>query len=82
MTRHLHRVTLVWLSTRGFARLRALQPRRARMILAGWFAAPGEGVPRVQRVPSRRGKPSLCVLAEDVAALYALDVSDVHQLAA
>jgi hypothetical protein len=52
------------------------------MILAGWFAAPGEGVPRVQRVPSRRGKPSLCVLAEDVAALYGVGVDDLQQLAA
>lgn len=71
-----------WLSTRAFARLRVLQPRRARQILATWHATPGPCVPRVERVPSRRGLPALRVLAADVAALYALDVADVQQLAA
>ena len=74
-------MTSVWLSVAAFARLRCLQPRRARMVLAEWETT-SEPAPRVRRVPGRRGPPSLQVLAADVAALYALDVADVHQLAA
>jgi hypothetical protein len=36
----------------------------------------------VRRVSIGRGPASLQVLAADVATLYALDVADVHQLAA
>jgi len=86
-------MTPLWLSVAAFARLRCLRVRRARMILAGWEvawraydAAPAEHLvpdaPRARRVSVGRGPASLQVLAEDVAALYALDVSDVHQLAA
>lgn len=86
-------VTAAWLTVAAFRRLRCLQERRARMVLAEWEAEwraydadpaahPVPSVPRVRRVPGRRGPPSLQVLAEDVAALYALDVADVHQLAA
>ncbi|MDO9016665.1 MAG: hypothetical protein Q8S73_43035 [Deltaproteobacteria bacterium] len=82
-----------WLSVDAFRRLRCLQVRRARMVLAAWEAAwraydanpPAAlvpDVPRVRRVKGRRGPPALQVLAADVAALYALDVADVHQLAA
>lgn len=73
-------MTALWLSVAAFARLRCLRVRRARMVLATWERAPGS--PRVRRVSVGRGPASLQVLAEDVAALYALDVSDVHQLAA
>lgn len=86
-------VTTIWLDVVAFARLRCLQPRRARMVLAEWEAEwlaydadPSAhlvpSVPRVRRVAGRRGPPSLQVLAADVAALYALDIDDVHQLAA
>lgn len=72
-----------WLTSVAFARLRALRPRRARGVLAGWEAHQGApGVPTVRRVQGRRGSPALQVLAADLAALYALDVADVHQLAA
>jgi len=74
-------VTTLWLSTAAFRRLRCFTSlRRAQQVLAEWEATPGS--PRVRRVSVGRGRPSLQVLAEDVAALYALDVSDVHQLAA
>ena len=78
---HLHRVTSAWLSVVAFARLRCLQPRRARMVLAAWETT-SEPAPRVRRVPGRRGPPSLQVLAADVAALYGLGEVDVMQLAA
>lgn len=73
-------MTTPWLSTAAFRRLRCVTLRRAQQVLAEWEATPGS--PRVRRVSVGRGRPSLQVLAEDVAALYALDVSDVHQLAA
>jgi hypothetical protein len=73
----------LWLTAPRYARLRALQPRRARMILAAWAARQGEpGVPRVERIRRGRGPLSLCVLAADLARLYAVDEADVHQLAA
>jgi hypothetical protein len=50
------------------------------MVLAAWETAPF--APRVRRVSIGRGPASLQVLAADVATLYALDVADVHQLAA
>lgn len=86
-------MTHAWLTVAAFMRLRCLRERRARMVLAEWEAEwlaydadPSAhlipSVPRVRRVAGRRGPPSLQVLAEDVAALYALDVGDVHQLAA
>lgn len=72
-----------WLSVDRYARLRALKPRRARMILSAWEGQQGaEGVPRVERIQRGRGPRTLCVLAADVAALYAVDVGDVHLLAA
>lgn len=74
-------MTSAWLSVVAFARLRCLQPRRARMVLAGWETTT-EPAPRVRRVSVGRGRPSLQVLAEDVAALYGVGVDDVHQLAA
>lgn len=73
-------MTALWLSTAAFARLRAITRRRAQQVLAGWLRAPLS--PRVRVVAGGRGRPALQVLAEDVAALYALDVGDVHQLAA
>lgn len=86
-------MTTIWLDVVAFARLRCLQPRRARMVLAEWEAEwlaydadpaahPVPTVPRVRRVSLGRGPLSLQVLAADVAALYALDVADVQQLAA
>ena len=51
------------------------------MVLAGWETTT-EPAPRVRRVSVGRGRPSLQVLAEDVAALYGVGVDDVHQLAA
>lgn len=86
-------VTTLWLSVAAFARLRCLRERRARMVLSDWDAAwaahlaapdevPAPTVPRARRVSAGRGPASLQVLAEDVAALYALDAEDVHQLAA
>lgn len=72
-----------WLNARTFGRVRGILPRAAREVLSTWETQQGaEGVPRVERVKSRRGKPSLQVLAADVARLYAVDVADVHQLAA
>lgn len=73
-------MTHTWLTVAAFARLRCLQVRRARMVLAAWETAPF--APRVRRVSIGRGPASLQVLAEDVATLYALAVDDVHQLAA
>ena len=72
-----------WLSAAAFARLRAIRPRRARAVLAGWEAQRGKAsVPTVRRVQSRRGRPALEVLAADVAALYAVDIDDLALLAA
>lgn len=73
-------MTALWLSVAAFARLRCLRARRARMVLAEWERSPS--APRVRRVSVGRGPASLQVLASDVAALYALDERDVHQLAA
>lgn len=73
-------MTTLWLSTAAFARLRCITRRRAQQVLAGWRSAPI--APRVRVVAGGRGRPALQVLAADVAALYALDVADVHQLAA
>ena len=69
-----------WLTTAAFARLRCVTRRRAQQVLNGWRTS--DTGPRVRVVTGGRGRPSLQVLAEDVAALYALDVADVHQLAA
>lgn len=74
--------TMQWLTAHSFARVRGVKARRAQEILSAWFAAPSAGTPRVERVPSRRGRPALRVLAADVAALYAVDLEDVQQLAA
>ena len=83
-----------WLPASAFRRLRAFASiRRAQQVLAGWEAQwlahdadpdaqPAPAVPRVRRVQGRRGRPALQVLAADVAALYAVDLADVHQLAA
>lgn len=83
-----------WLPASAFRRLRAFASiRRAQQVLAGWEAQwlaydanpPAHfvpDVPRVRRVQGRRGRPALQVLAADVAALYAVDLADVHQLAA
>jgi len=73
-------VTTLWLDVAAFARLRCLQKRRARMLLAEWESTPLS--PRVRRVRVGRGPLSLQVRADDVAQLYALDVADVHQIAA
>lgn len=70
-----------WLTVAAFARLRRYTKRRARQQLVAWERKGGTS-PRVQRVAKGRGPRSLCVCAEDVAALYAVDVADVHQLAA
>ena len=76
-------MTTTWLTTLAFRRLRAITPRRAQQVLAGWEARQGaDGVPAVRRVQGRRGRPALQVLAADVAALYALDVEDVRLMAA
>ena len=69
-----------WLTTDAFARLRCVTRRRAQQVLNGWRTS--DTGPRVRVVTGGRGRPSLPGLAEDVAALYALDVADVHQLAA
>ena len=73
-----------WLTTDAFARLRAVTRRRAQQVLAAWQREreAGASVPRVQLVTGGRGRPALHVFAADVAQLYALDVADVHQLAA
>lgn len=73
-------MTLTWLSVAAFARLRRVTRRWAREVLAGWETTPG--APRVERMRGRRGPLALHVCAEDVATLYAVDLSDVRQLAA
>lgn len=69
-----------WLTTDAFARLRCVSRRRAQQVLAAWHAT--DTGPRVRVVTGGRGRPTLHVLAADVAQLYALSIDDLPRLAA